>query len=94
MFVIEDEIHAEWCGEFRSFEEALAELKTRSGISWDSEPNRCPCISWKTCERKYSIIEFDASQDPWRQISRTPVLAVSSKGTVWEKGFRIEAPGT
>jgi len=38
MFVIEDEIHAEWCGTFETFVEALAELTARSQIAWNSPP--------------------------------------------------------
>lgn len=87
MFVIEDEIHAEWCGEFQSFKEALAELEARSHKAWDSPPNQCPCMSWKTCSREYSVIEFDSSTSPWTEKSRTPVLTVSAKGTKWEDGF-------
>jgi len=85
MFIIEDEIHAEWCGEFESFSEAFAELQNRSKIPWDQKPNVCPCMSWKTCEREYSIVEFDSSTEPWRQISRKPVLTISAKGAIWDK---------
>lgn len=86
MFVIEDEIHAEWCGEFTTFQEALSELQSRSKVQWDQQPNVCPCSSWKSCGREYSIVEFDTSIEPWRQIKRTPILNISSKGTVWVKG--------
>ncbi len=58
MFVIEDEIHAEWCGKFTTFAEALAEVEWRSRIPWDARPNVCPCTSWRTCGREYSIVEF------------------------------------
>jgi hypothetical protein len=89
MFVIVDEVHAEWCGQFHTFEQALADLETRSRISWDCKPNVPPCTSWGTCRRRYVIVEFDDSREPWRQISRTPVLTVSSKGASWDKGFGI-----
>jgi hypothetical protein len=85
MFIIEDEIHAELCGKFSSFSEAIAELQARSQIPWDEKPNVCPCTSWKTCEREYSIVEYDTSVKPWREISRTPVLNISAKGTIWNK---------
>ena len=42
IYVIEDEAHAEWCGEFPTFESALNELKVRANIPWDSKPNQCP----------------------------------------------------
>lgn len=89
MFVIEDESHAEWCGKFPTFDGALSELRARSCIPWDSKPNVCPCMSWRTCGREYYIIEFDCSQEPWHETSRVPVLSISSKGTAWEKEFDI-----
>jgi hypothetical protein len=91
MFVIEDEIHVEWCGEFKIYEEALSELQDRIRISWDSAPNIYPCMSWRTCGRKYCILEFDSSLEPWREVFRTHVLSVSSKGTLWEKEFDSHA---
>lgn len=87
MFVIEDEIHAEWSGEFHSFMDAIAELEARSHVAWDIPPNRCPCMSWKTCCREYSVVEFDSSTTPWTEKSRAPVLTISAKGVQWEKGF-------
>ncbi|MES2772499.1 MAG: hypothetical protein V4623_11125 [Pseudomonadota bacterium] len=88
MFVIEDESHAEWCAEFPSFYAALSELQRRSHIPWHSEPNVCPCMSWRTCGREYNILEFDQGSE--REISRVPVLSVSSKGVAWKNGFSPE----
>jgi hypothetical protein len=87
MYIIEDEIHAEWCGEYQAKEEALAELRSRSNIRWDDPPNVCPCKSWRTCGRKYVLLEFDSAGAPWAELSRTPVLAVSAEETRWESGF-------
>ena len=85
IFVIEDEAHAEWCGQFVSYEAALQELKTRAKLPWDIEPNKCPCTSWKTCGRRYEIIEFDnLNGKPWKEISRNPILTISSKGVAWD----------
>jgi hypothetical protein len=86
-FVIEDEIHADWQGKFNSWEQALAELRRRASIPWDQSPNAAPCTSWRTCERKYSIIEFDDSQRPWKELRRVPALNVSVKGVEWAPGF-------
>ena len=88
MFVIEDEIHAELCGEFTTFNDTLMELRFRSTIPWDSKPNVCPCTSWKTCSRDYIIVEYDNSQLPWKEIKRTPVLEVSAKGPIWDEKFK------
>jgi hypothetical protein len=87
MFVIEDEAHSEWCGEFQTREEALAELRARSLMPWDKEPNLAPCKSWRTCGREYVLLEFDAEVEPWREVSRTPALFVSASGVKWEEGF-------
>ena len=83
IFVIEDEAHSEWCGEFSTFEEALNELKTRSKLPWDTKPNQCPCTNWQNCGRNYEIIEFNKSVDPWEEINRTPMLEISAKGAKW-----------
>jgi hypothetical protein len=84
MFIIEDEIHAEpQKGQYQSFEQALEILKERAEIPWNEKPNRCPCASWKTCERKYQIIEYDDSYIPWKELGRRNVLKVSAKGIKW-----------
>lgn len=84
MFIIEDEIHAEpQNGEYKTFEEAYAELQKRAIIPWDEEPNRCPCTNWKNCERNYQIIEYDTTKTPWKELQRMDVLTISSKGVKW-----------
>jgi hypothetical protein len=87
MFVIEDEIHAEHHGQFSSFDEALAELRRRATIPWHEPPNMAPCMSWRTCERAYLILEFDDSSTPWKELRRVPVLNVSASGVKWGSGF-------
>jgi hypothetical protein len=83
MFVIEDEWHAEWIGEYASLEEAHAELRRLANLPWDEAPNRCPCMSWRTCGRRYHVVEFDTSGEPWRSLNDQALLEVSSKATVW-----------
>ena len=83
MFVVEDESHAEWIGEFASRDEAYAEIRRLAKLRWDEVPNRCPCISWRTCGRSYYVIEFDTSFQPWRQLSAEAMLEVSAKETTW-----------
>jgi len=83
LFVIEDEAHAEWGGEFRTLGEALEELTRRSKVPWDQEPNQAPCQSWATCGRDYVVIEFDDQVNPWRQVKRTSVLKVGANGVMW-----------
>ena len=82
-FVIEDESHAEWMGEFASEEEALTELRRRAQMPWDQPPNCAPCMSWRTCGRDYCVIEFDDTQRPWKELKRTLVLEVSASGVKW-----------
>src|ERR1051325_2374464 len=83
MFVIEDEIHCDYHGEFARFDEALAELKRRAEIPWDQDPNVAPCTSWKTCGRQYVVVEFDDSKLPSKVIRRVPVLEVGASGVKW-----------
>lgn len=83
IFVIEDEAHAEWSGEFRALEDAIGELARRSKIAWDLEPNRAPCKSWKTCGLDYVVVEFDDQVNPWREIQRMDVLKIRADGVVW-----------
>lgn len=94
MYIIEDEAHAEWCGEFTTKEEAMHELRARSLTLWDQAPNVCPCMSWRTCGREYSILEFNTSVEPWEELSRMPVLSVSSREVKWEPNFAPPPPNT
>ncbi len=86
MVVIEDEWHAEWIGEFSSPAEARAVLQTLAQTPWNEPPNRCPCTSWRTCGRRYHLIKFDASTEPWRRLSDEPVLEVSAARIAWLSG--------
>jgi hypothetical protein len=83
MFMIEDETHCESSGTFATFDDAFAELRRRAEMSWDVEPNRAPCMSWRTCGRTYEIIEYDDSHVPWRQLQRVPILEVAATGVRW-----------
>ena len=60
-FIIEDEFHANWCGEFGDFADALAEIRRRAALQWGEGPNSCPCQSWPTCRADYVILEQDDS---------------------------------
>ncbi|MCI5065659.1 GNAT family N-acetyltransferase [bacterium] len=85
LFVVEDENHAELCGEFDTFESAIAELRSRAAIPWNEEPNRCPCQSWETCGRTYAVLEYDTSKTPWTELSRRIVLEISQQGLSWHE---------
>ena len=83
MFVVEDERHCESTGTFTTFEDAVDELRRRSHVPWDDEPNRAPCVGWRTCGRTYEIVEYDDSQVPWRQLQRVRVLEISANEVRW-----------
>lgn len=87
IWIAEDEYHDEPCGEYANFENALEELRKRSTIPWKEKPNRPPCGNLK-CHRDYEIVEYDKSKKPWEELSRTPIFQISSKGIVWEDGYK------
>jgi hypothetical protein len=87
LFVIEDETHAEPQGEFDSLQSAVAELRRRAEIAWDRAPNLAPCVEWKTCGRRYEIVEYDSAHSPWREIRRVHALNVSASGVRWVAAF-------
>src|SRR3712207_4925857 len=91
MFVIEDELHAEWIGEFSTYEEVLAEVRRLANVPWNQRPNCAPCMSWRTCGRDYWLLEYDETQLPWTQVRRVRVLEVSAEGVRWADGFQDEA---
>lgn len=83
MFVIEDESHAEWQGKFPTRSEAFEELKRRAALPWNERPNVAPCKSWRTCGRRYDIVEYDTSTTPWKLIGRERILEVSATEVKW-----------
>ena len=83
MFVLEDETHAEPQGAYATLDEAMAELRRRAAIPWDEEPNVAPCTAWKTCGRRYEVVEYDASETPWRELQRRFTLEISAAGVEW-----------
>ena len=87
MFVIEDEDHAEHHGRFDTLEAALEELRRRARIPWDQSPNKAPCMSWKTCGRRYVIIEYDGSSEWTRELRRVEALEISKAGVRWATGL-------
>lgn len=87
IFIIEDDMHAENCGEYSSFDEALSELKKWASIPWGTHPNRCPCMSWRTCTRTYQILEYENDDIPYTFIEATPIFEISSNGILWEPDY-------
>jgi hypothetical protein len=87
MFVITDEFHDETQGEFADPDFALAELRRRAKIPWDREPNLAPCTGWRTCGRRYEIVEYDEPVAPRREVSRVRVLEIDAKGVRWQGDY-------
>lgn len=86
-YCIEDELHAEVHSEHATLQEAVAELEKLARIPWDADPNIAPCQSWRTCGRRYEIIKYETSTEPWRFVCRLPALEVSASGAVWDEGL-------
>ncbi len=82
MFTIDDELHCELQGDFPDLEAAAAELRRRAAIPWDCEPNLAPCTSWRTCGRRYQIIEY-IDDEGARELRRIKAIDVSASGIVW-----------
>lgn len=83
VFVIEDEAHAESQGEFATLKEAISELQRLAQIPWDQEPNQAPCTNWKNCGRRYEVIEYDCTSEPWEEMRRTSMLNISANAIRW-----------
>ncbi len=81
VFVIEDEIHAEWISQFDNYEAAMNELRRFATIPWGQHPNRAPCTTGDACEREYQIIEYDDSESSSQR--RGPTLTISAKCVQW-----------
>lgn len=89
MFVIEDEAHAEpQEGQFRTREQAIAELERRAAIPWNDAPNRAPCTNWLNCGRLYELVEYDDTTNTWKELSRTLILEISAAGVRWHSEER------
>jgi hypothetical protein len=86
-FIIEDELHAESQGEFSDMTQAIAELKRRAELPWDQDPNLAPCTNWQACGRIYEVVEYDDSQNPWKELSRARALEVGPSGPKWAPNF-------
>lgn len=93
-FSIEDEVHAEWQGDYPSLDLAVAELRRRASIPWDQEPNKCPCTGWKHCERIYVIQKYDLADKSWTPLEEIEALSISSNGTKWLENFGGENANT
>ncbi len=85
MFIIDDADHCEYIERFATREEALARLLQLSRMPWDAKPNRAPCMSWKTCGRRYELIEVDDSV-PYSLVEQTPIFEISAEGVRWLSG--------
>jgi hypothetical protein len=81
MIAIEDTNHCEGRGEYETLDEAIAELRYLSSVPWDRLPNRCPCSTWRKCERTYELREIDDTENT--VLRRLLALRVSRHGAKW-----------
>ena len=82
-FVLEDEVHCEWLGEFATLAAARAELERLATLPWDEPPLAAPCTGWRACGREVAILEYDATGDPWRLVRREDGFRVDARGVAW-----------
>jgi hypothetical protein len=87
LFVIEDEAHSEQCSKHATLQEAVARLEKLAALPWNEQPNVAPCTSWRTCGRRYELVEYETSNHPWKELRRTPALEVNASGVVWDAEF-------
>jgi len=87
-YVIEDEIHAEQMSRHATINDAISELQRLALIPWDEKPNVAPCTNWKDCGRSYEIVEYDATNEPWREVRRISALEISDRGITWSDEMR------
>ena len=88
IYIIEDQIHAEWLGKYESLPLAIQELKRLSSISFGTSPNKCPCSNSADCSREYEIIEYKTESDPWQELRRFGTLEISKNGMSWLVDFK------
>jgi hypothetical protein len=83
VYLLEDEFHGDWQGQFATLEAVRAELERRAKTPWDEAPNQPPCTNWKFCHRDYVVFEYDDTGNPWKLLRRIPMLKVSAAGAQW-----------
>lgn len=84
MYIIYDELHAEFISEkFDTFGTAISELQRISEIPFGEKPNKPPCRGWRHCERVFHIHEYEDSHLPWELLSNTKVLQISASEIKW-----------
>lgn len=82
-FIIEDAFHCELDEEYKTFEDALNEIKKRTTIPWNQKPNRPPCKSWEQCQRIYHIVEYQCDNKPWKKIQEWPIVGIERDKITW-----------
>ena len=82
-FYIEDQYHCERLGQFETEAAAREELRRLAEVPWDEPPNRAPCMSWRTCGRRFLIYEFGYSHNTRQLLNCRHVLDISAEGIVW-----------
>jgi hypothetical protein len=40
-------------------------------------------MSWRTCGREYTLVEYDTTTTPWSVLQTIPALDISPEETCW-----------
>ena len=88
IYIIEDQMHAEWLGKYDSLSLAIKELRHLSSLPFGTAPNRCPCSNSTNCCREYQVIEYNAESEPWLELRRFGTLEINRGGASWLVDFK------
>jgi hypothetical protein len=91
-FAINDSIHLDQEGTYRSIDAALARLRQLARQPWDAAPNRAPCSSWESCGRDWEILEYEVETIPWQLRETIPAVSISRDAVTWHSPFRAAKP--
>jgi hypothetical protein len=84
---IEDEVHSEQVGPSEDFADALAALRRRAAVPWDTAPNKAPCSSLEDVRRQYHVLEYAADQELWTLLRKSMPSTSPQKGPPGLKGL-------
>jgi hypothetical protein len=64
----------------------MAELNRLALLGWGDLANRAPCAGWRTCGRRYAVVEYEsAGADRGTERSRALVVEMRESGLTWHQ---------
>ena len=87
-YIVNDDLHDDLYLPYPTIEAAMVEIRRRVALPWDHDDNQAPCASWKTCERQYSIYEYD--EETGDECRRLHICTICADGLFWAEGFEDE----